>query len=478
MNLLGNGTPGNILRLDTFQPFTQVMNTIFVRPGGNDITGDGSIGNPFGTFQHAVMFVPTLLPAGQIFRIDITGIDETLPSDYVLPVWKAPGLSGDSPADNPFTIFQAPVEIFATPQPIAAIPLADTIINPGDVASVTIDPLTKLRTINLVTPRASWTAANIQGKQVIDSGASVNNTVVAEVFSTSSILIANASAPTFPLALVEPSAHLHGSGTFFGTIRAANVDCIGFTGIKITSDNGFAGLIADGSGTCVCQLCELETPFLTQQSGSVFFANANRTVRCWIYNFPSFSGVIGIVQSLVQNATPVSGFDVPFFCAPTEVTLRRSVFDGCDPIEIEVYEPGGNIDGAATPHLLVQNVLVQNGNGDGLIFHGVKGHIVNADFAGNLGNGITVDNGGGQLRLENVGSSSPNGGFGVQIEDGMQVSADVATTTNATPLTGSGGGDILLGSVGPVTWATVAAPPNNVADYTNPGATGARVSQQ
>ena len=460
-----------------------VVNTIYVRPApiGSDTTGNGTIVQPFATLVHAVTAVPFFIPAGQIFRIDITGIDEALPTDFTLPAWKAPTVDevpapvDGIPGPNPFSIFQAAVEIFAVPQPVSAIPLADTIINLADVASVTTDPLTQLQTVNLVTPRASWTPANLKGKQVIDAATAGLNTVVGEVLSTSSILLAEHNAPTFPLQLVEPGARLHGgdANTAFGTIRANNVDSIGFTGIRITSDITFIALSTDGNGTCMTQLCELDSPFIAGSSGTVIFSHVNRVVRCHIFNVPTFSGVTIIAESLLDQ-TPNFG---PLFAIPIILTLRNMVIDGCDPIEVVAFEPGGNLDGAAPPHVHIQFSLVENGTGDGFIFHGAKGHIFNADFAGNIGNGITVDSGGGQLKLENVGSSSPNGGVGVQIEDGMQVAADVATTTNATPLTGSGG-DILLGSVGPVTWATVAAPPNNVADYAGPSATGARISQQ
>jgi hypothetical protein len=454
-----------------------VLRTIFLRPNGSDSHGKGTQHHPFRTLVHAARVVPPTIPQNTIYRIDITGIDEQLPTDYALPEWKSWAI-GEAPPPNAITNFQTAVEIYATPQPAPGMPVADTIINAADVASVTADPLTGLQTINLLVPRASWTTSNLKGAQVLDPVNTTLSSVVAEVFSTSSILITTTGALSYPLSIVRPGAHLHGSGgnaSLGGTIRAINIDSIGFTGIKITSDNEFNGLLADGSGTCICALCELDSPFVAQQSGSQFDSNANRVLRSWVYNSPTFSGVVGIVQCLIDQALP-SNFDSPFFTAPTTVTIRQSVFSGCDPIEVSVYEPGGNVDGAATAHILLQNTLVTGGDADGFIFHGVKGHVRNCDFAGNAANGITVHGGGGQLTLENVGSSSPNGGFGVAITDGMQVAADAATTTNATLLAGSSG-QIQLG-IATVGWATVAAPPNNVADFTGPMATGARISQQ
>jgi len=470
-NLIVNGT----VTEGTSPAFAPSFTTIYVRSTGSDTTGDGSLANPFATLQRAAQAVPLIVPPGAIFRIDITGLDETLPPDYTLPAWKAPLDSFNLPPPNPFTIFQPAVEIFATPRPISTIPLADTIINAGDVASVTTDPLTKLKTVNLIVPRPSWVAGStIKGKLVIDGAAAVVNTVVAEV-TASSILLAVSASPTFPLQLVEPSAHLHGSPTnSIGAINGDNIDSFGFTGVKITSDSGTQGLGADGNGTCICQLCELQSPFFGQTSGGVFYSNANRAVRCWIYGFPTFCGVSGIVQALLDKIDVTTG---PFFVAPATATFRSVVCDGANgPLEVTVFEPGGTVDGATASHLTMKNTLVKNSAGDGLAWHGGKGRVLNSDFASNTGNGITVSQGGGLLDLDNVGSSMANGGFGIRITDGMQVLADVATTTNASPLTGAGG-NISLGSVGVVTWATVAAPPNNVADFAGAAATGARVAQ-
>jgi hypothetical protein len=463
-----------------------VVRTIYASTGGSDKHGDGAANRPYATLVRAVRDVPPELPQGVFYRIDITGITEELPSDFALPEWKTWINDGAPLPNQTLTDFQPAVEIFATPQPVAAIPLSDTIINASDVASVVADLITGLQTINLITPRASWTAANILGKQVLvgptDPEAVINNSVVGQVFSTSSIQITNTASPVYPLSLVEPSAHLHGSGTDYGTIIAANIDNVGFTGVKITSDNGFNGLVAFGSGSCVCQLCELDSPFMVQQSGNQFELQANRVLRSWVYNFPTYGGVIGVVQSLHLNAQPVTNFDSPFFCAPTTVSIRRSVFTACDSIEVDVYEPGGNIDPAGSPHVLIQNTLVQgNPNGDGAAFHGVKGHFTNADFSSNTGNGITVDDGGGLLTLENVGSSTPNGVFGLQISDGMQVTADAATVGNATPLSGATN-QVEVGNLAAQTWVSVgavfaASPNNSINDFAGVTATGARLGQ-
>lgn len=449
--------------------------TIYARTTGSDVTGNGSLAAPYATFQRAVQDVPLNISAGSIYRVDITGINETLPTDYTLPSWKAPDVSGLAatlpPADT-LTIFQAPVEIFATPQAVAALPLADTVINSGDVSSVTTDAITGLRTIHLTTPRASWTTANLKGKQVIDGGSAGNNCVVAEV-TTSTILLANAASPTYPLHLVEPSARLHGAPTnLTGSIHAFNVDCLGFTGIKITSDAGANGLVADGAGQCVCQLCELESPALVQTGGGLFFSSANRIVRCWVYGSPSIMGSVGIVQCMLDGLT--TGI-LPLLIAPLTGYFRRVVVENCEPIEVTVFEPGGSTDGATTPHLTIQNTLIKGGTGDGLVFHGTKGHVTNVDVRGCAGNGITVNMGSGLLDLHNVGSSASNTGFGILVNDGMQVVVDAATSGNSTPLNGTAG-QTKVGNVAAQTWAAFTSAGSNTTDYSGATASGARLT--
>jgi hypothetical protein len=61
---------------------------IYVRPPGDDSTGNGSEQFPFRTLQNAARYVPAKIPAGHRYIIDVTGITETLPTDYTLPPWE------------------------------------------------------------------------------------------------------------------------------------------------------------------------------------------------------------------------------------------------------------------------------------------------------------------------------------------------------------------------------------------------------
>jgi hypothetical protein len=47
--------------------------------GGSDITGDGSIENPYGTFKHSIQSVPLMLKPGERFVIDLANVKEKIP---------------------------------------------------------------------------------------------------------------------------------------------------------------------------------------------------------------------------------------------------------------------------------------------------------------------------------------------------------------------------------------------------------------
>lgn len=480
--------PFKVITLPGSQPFVRATVTIFARTDGSDEKGDGSLDKPFLTLQEAVLHVPLILEPGVNYIIDITGIDETLPSDYTLPPWKSSwNTTFDPPPANPNIIFAAGVAIFAEPQLVSAIPPVEAVINPGDVASVTPDPITGLQTIILTAPRASWTNANLKGKQFTDGAEAFVNAVIYDVPNTSTISVASSAPITFPIRLVEPSAHLHGTPTNLGALNANNIDSLALNCLKITSDDPLKfGLVTDGGGTLVCQMCELVSPFIFNNEGGSGLGEQVRVVRSWIKGFPSFSNSVTLVQGLMDGTREMfpDGGSMPLFNAPVTASMRGMVFDGCDPvISAQIFPPGSDFNiPASTVHFTLRQSLVKNSTGDGVIFYGGSGLLLKCDLSSNPGNGVTAKLGSGVLNLQDVGSSSQNGNFGIEINDGMQVIADVDTTTTepgaGRPLTGALGGNISLGSVGPVTWATVAAPPNNVPDFTGPSATGARISQQ
>src|SRR5512135_102441 len=351
----------------------QIATTIFVRPApvGSDTEGDGSAEHPLATLQFAVTKVPLFIQAGVRYFIDVTGIDETLPPGYTLPAWKSPytlDFYGAFDEGNAFFLFQAGVNIVADPKPASTIPLADTIVNPGDVASVTFDPITAHPLIKLTAPRGSWTNTNLQGKQIVSAIGGVENSTISQVLTNDTIELDATLVPTFPIQITEPSATLRVSTAPIASaagLNATNIDSISFSGLRILSTDGGTGLSAVGNGVTLCQMCELENADIE----SVNQVN-NRIVRCWCRGFFAFGNSFVLVNSFFNNVI----FSI-VGNAPNAIAINRSTFDGCDPIEPLAAQPGVPTFSSLAATFAVGSTAIRNGNGDGIIFHGGVGHL-------------------------------------------------------------------------------------------------------
>src|SRR5262245_26301042 len=100
---------------------------IYVRLAGDDSTGNGSEQFPFRTLQNAARYVTAEIPAGHRYIIDVTGITETLPTDYTLPPWKGAETVSQL-SDWKFFLFGSAVAIQATPRLVRDIPAAEAVI--------------------------------------------------------------------------------------------------------------------------------------------------------------------------------------------------------------------------------------------------------------------------------------------------------------------------------------------------------------
>jgi hypothetical protein len=475
---LGPTIPG-ILQPPFQDPLLTV--TIYARTTGSDTPGigNGTLAFPYRTFQRAVQDVPSIVPAGTNYIVDITGIDESLPPDYTLPCWKSAGISDF--ISDPIILYQASVAIFALPQLVPLAPASDAVINLVDVLSVTVDPLSGLQTVNLIVPRPSWVAGStIKGKQVLDSAGGFFNAVVGGVGAGgSSILLTNNAPPTFPLQIVEPSAYLHGPGGVIksGILNVLNSDSVAFNGLKIGPDDptSYYGLFADGLGQTVCQMSELINPGIGSTTWGHDTTFINRVLRCWVHaDFATFVSNIIVVQGLWD------GLPGRYLQAPVYPIFSRMVFDGCNPLEVRSFVPFSPTDPGTVDHFTLASSMVVNGLGDGVVFHGTRGLFRDVNISNCAGNGITAAEGSGHLQLSNCGGTLPNGtsgaGFGVQVNDALMVRVNAATSGQALPLRGFGAGDDMkIGDLPARTWAnfTGVAPIGQEYDITAVAATGA-----
>jgi hypothetical protein len=104
------------------------------------LTGDGSLANPYRTWQRAIRDVPNFPPPGAYYRVNGTGVDETFPNDFVLPSWKSAVVTHGYDFADPYFYALAAVRLEADPQLASAltaaqatIEIADGTWNPADL---------------------------------------------------------------------------------------------------------------------------------------------------------------------------------------------------------------------------------------------------------------------------------------------------------------------------------------------------------
>jgi hypothetical protein len=425
--------------------FAVGVNTIYARMTGNDDTGDGTLAAPFRTMQRAVREVPMVVPPGQRYVVDASGIagvkfTETLPEDYALPpftVAETIDFNFDS-IDSPYFPLLTGITIQATPQIMVLSPTTDATFVGAD-GVWTSDPVTQLRIFTLNVARASWGANALKGKFAIGSGSNIDHCTIYES-DTTYIKISHTVALTGPVRIMEPSAELTGSGNANlakGALNAMNIGSFGLFGIKIISSQGW-DLNADGCGVCAVDLCDLESPSIVCSTGS---GTPNRVFASWIHTgLPYLGSNLRLQRGLISD----TGGDAIFGVAPTMPNYRRMVIDA-PAGNIEVFNH--NYESAVTPLLKMRQTLLRNGLADGFVFHGSVATMERVDIYGFAGDGISCNTGSGYLSLSNVRTTGAvNGGVGVNVQDGMVVRVDSLTSAAApgTELRGTGG-DMVVG---------------------------------
>ena len=466
--LIGSGTPGDPLGVNTgptyglgptiegiLQPaygdFPPVI-TIYARTFGSDATGDGSLANPYATFQRAIRDVPHVVPPGTVYFVDITGIDETLPAGYQLPVFDtpAPYVAMNNTGLNfgyPFFAI-TPVNIVAVPQQVVVpgFPASEMVLGPGDFTLVA-DPATNLVTLTLTGPaRPSWAANALAGKFLVSNYLTLTTNVAIRA-STPTTLTLVGSAFTLPgpgqqIVISEPSATLRTTigpaGQFWGMQAIAN--SIAFSGLKITNAAGGPATVAlnivDASFGIV-QLCDVEG----LSAGDGFLQVLDTIVR----NKEMFVEV----DELLCNRCYF--LNLGTFAVDTNVNLFiTSVFEGLP----------GPIQGRATPsaqnrHIsptwdfvnveVVGSLGVPVNFGAFNCFGGTWGFL-RVKVLNSTGDGISVYGSNTFVQMERVNGTG-NAGVGIRVHDG----AMVRVRDNNTLITGALG-DLKVGELPIRTW--------------------------
>lgn len=474
-SIVGDGTSARPLHLNPegpvpTAPFEVVTRTIYARTTGSDATGDGSLSSPFRTFQRAIRNVPSIIPPGRLFIVDVTDLGvETLPSGYQMPVVQSTAqIPVANSAPSPF-VFSAPLTIRAFPQPFSGVPVADTAVPPGAVVSIATN-VDNLTTITVSTPRASWGGDALKGA-ILTSDLSPAASAAIYGSDPTHLFVANTSdaIPTgSTLSIVEQSTTLIGPASSApvenGAVICQDINAIAWQGIRFRStDANTLGIVLSNAQRPFFILCDTDgigtDGGIGQQLG--FFSGVIRDKiidlggtsftpqRCLFLNVSSYLLVGGYL-----------------------VAFRTTVLDGC--LDALGPKPRFIASGALIqPGWELLNTLSKNsGNTDAAIFLQAGGNYAfeNVRIQGSPGDAILAE---GPLELQLTNVTGGTGGAGDPANAGVGVRADdtavVRVRDAATLVTGTGG-DMKCGTLPVRSWTSFrsSTPVKNEYDLTTP----------
>ena len=481
-------------------PFVEDL-TIFIyaRLSGSDETGDGSLANPFRTLQRAIRNVPSHIPAGTIYRVDITGIGlEQLPTEYVFPVFVG---AESSPGQFDFT--QRFFHLFTSVNVQADPQLFTPASGPNVIAAgaTIVDPNTDLIAINV--PGAGWTPGNLVGKFAIGAGVATQHSVIWQN-TNDTIFLTRTSTPTFPIQIMEPSAQLQadkrpaGFGPFNGlqdgAINVWNTQ-MALLGLKVNATPAPIGPVTDFANwglhisgdtpAVVLQLCDLPGAGITTAEwtrtrqcylpGLLFAMAPNLFTQCFINRsfdpggLPPGAGVTVwggrggdslFRQVVIKETVPLHYRDLFDIFASSSIAVLEL-------INVQILD--------TLPELPPGDDFPIN---DGVLWNGVVGRMERVNISrsvpplfGPPGSALKVKGNAAYMRLRSV-TGTGYGEVGCEVVDGGNVEVDDAGSPPTT-LTGALG-DVLVGSLGVLPWPAP-YPAANYADYVSPLAQGARL---
>jgi len=175
---------------------------VYARLTGSDATGDGTLANPYRTFQRAIRDVPSIVPSGTVYKVDLTGIGtETLPDQYEFPVFIGSEGIGNFDFAEEYFYYYGTVNVVADPKvaTLASGPTSITLANVNAVQGVG-DSFTAALGIVTLTDAAGLFTLDMVGKVIAVAGATTpaNNGqfTVASFIGPTQITYANAVGVT------------------------------------------------------------------------------------------------------------------------------------------------------------------------------------------------------------------------------------------------------------------------------------------
>jgi len=428
----------------TVSPGTGIRQVIFVRPTGNDTTGDGTLLNPYLTPNRGLLDIPNIILDPDRYVIEMTGYG-TYGNDIALP----PTIGGrvlvsSSPSAQPSYPFPAPdFAGFLGELPITfqALPtttvLADvvssTLIGPAAIGGAVDNAMTNIRV-----------PGTLIGQFLIGTAGSGP---VGAIYD-------NLPQDIFYGGFAEPTPTLcNPSATITGTITIEGVQCaVQFNGVNIAALEATA---CAAPSFCMCDLTSLR---LYNTSGITY------GLMVFIGDSANTSGILRVagLNTLAYFICSASASDSEIVTeagSEGSLLLLDSAINGR--IGQEENGTGETFTGHASLQLQNLAFFIGVAGFGGVTLLSDDNLLDNVYIAGGVAGEAAVAVYGGRQKLKNV-----NGGaliFGVLSTDyGVLVpntgASAIITAIGCSLLTGTVA-DLQIGSLGPRTWADFLANP-------------------
>lgn len=452
---------------------------IYARLSGSDTTGDGTFVNPYRTFQRAIRDVPSIVPAGTIYKVDISGIGmETLPPQYEFPLFIGSEGIGNFDFAEPYFYYYGTVNVVAEPQ-VATLASGITSI-PAAVASI---PTASTELVKLTVAGAGWTPGDLVGKFLISSGPPTEHCVIWQNTATE-IWLTTKTTPIFPLTIMECSAGFQATKDPDDLHRAAvNVTNtqVSLGGLKIRSLSAAAGAfggwslqVAGNTPPTSVQLCDIQGAGF---EGIAWVRSRQNYLKDSLFMMAPLASTQTFYDGSME-VVPAGPRITVWGARGLDSMLKQCVLRGTTPLHFrDLFD---NFRSGVVGILEVSNTQILDtieefpnaagADDDGIYWTGGRLYLSGVDIsrsAAGTGNAVTVNGNGAWAELNNV--SGDNYDVGCAVEDGgLVIVRGIVTLTGITE-------ELIVGPMTGLTWPGGNYPAVNITDWGAPDSQGARV---
>ena len=298
---------------------------LYCRPSGSDITGDGSIGNPYRTLLKSLSVVPAKLDNNR-YWIDMTGVTEYIPAGTHFPVVFGMSMASYRYSEGAFLNIEFTDGIdmqFPPPSQFDYCAFAENlnvIARPNVVAQITASGITlgnidNYSGLQRITP-GGWAATPGQYANMFLTCQNNPHLMIPITDNSADTLFVTAGADDIPFAaatmsfweIVEPSAKVvivPGSGSLFGLFLGGRTGGTHWHGLKLTSMIPLSSSITFGNSSAPYMIngCHISGSNTAQWGNIVIDSHADVRAYQSIIAGADVLGGATLLASYVNNQT-------------------------------------------------------------------------------------------------------------------------------------------------------------------------------